>query len=124
MLWIEKRLNITQKKFKEEHIILDIKKYIKECQNEEYDNEDLDYSEMLQIIKDFEILLAKEIKKSEEKEKQRESLNNMVVKPFFMSDKEWFYYDEDEKMLKLTEKAPEKARESYNMVYGIETEID
>lgn len=35
--------------------------------------------------------------------------------PFFMENKDWYYYDGH--MYKLTEKAPEKAIESYNEFY-------
>lgn len=33
--------------------------------------------------------------------------------PYFMKNEEWYYYDEKEGCLKLTDKAPEKARKSY-----------
>ena len=36
-----------------------------------------------------------------------------IEKPFFMSNKEWFYFDEDKMQYFLTEKATEKARKSY-----------
>lgn len=34
-------------------------------------------------------------------------------KPFYRTNKEWYYYDEKERMFKLTSKAPKEARESY-----------
>ena len=34
-------------------------------------------------------------------------------KPYFMTNKEWYYYDRKEFCIKLTDKAPKKARESY-----------
>lgn len=33
--------------------------------------------------------------------------------PYFMSNPEWYYYDEKDGCLKLTDKAPEKAKKSY-----------
>ncbi len=38
-------------------------------------------------------------------------------KPFFMSNKEWYYFDESDFCYKLTEAAPEKARQSYKEFY-------
>ena len=40
-----------------------------------------------------------------------------LQEPYFMKNKEWFYFDEDAFMYKLTEKAPEKAKESYEEYY-------
>lgn len=40
-----------------------------------------------------------------------------VLKPYFMENEEWFYFDEDEVLYKLTDKAPEKAKESYRQFY-------
>lgn len=37
--------------------------------------------------------------------------------PFFMTNDEWYYFDENEHRLKLTEKAPEKAKKSYEEFY-------
>lgn len=37
----------------------------------------------------------------------------MLDKPYFMNNAEWYYFDEKEWCYKLTEKAPEKAKESY-----------
>ena len=34
-----------------------------------------------------------------------------IEKPFFMSNKEWFYFDEDKMQYFLTEKATEKAKQ-------------
>lgn len=34
--------------------------------------------------------------------------------PYFMSNEEWFKFDFDKRIFVLTEKAPEKAKESYN----------
>lgn len=41
----------------------------------------------------------------------------MVPMPYFMKNKEWFYYDEKELMYKLTDKATEKAKKSYKEFY-------
>ena len=38
-------------------------------------------------------------------------------KPYFMTNKEWFYHDEEEWRYKLTDKAPQKAQESYKEFY-------
>lgn len=40
-----------------------------------------------------------------------------VEEPYFMQNKEWYYFDEDEFCYKLTDKAPEKAKESYKKYY-------
>jgi hypothetical protein len=37
--------------------------------------------------------------------------------PYFMTDKEWFYFDEKEWKYKLTEKATKEAMESYKEFY-------
>ena len=42
----------------------------------------------------------------------------MIVKmPYFMENKEWYYYDEEEYCWKLTDKAPMEAIESYKQYY-------
>ena len=41
-----------------------------------------------------------------------------IEKPCFMSNKEWFYFDEDKIQYFLTEKATEKARKSYEEFYS------
>lgn len=38
-------------------------------------------------------------------------------KPFFMSNADWYYFDEEEWKYKLTDKAPQKAIDSYNEFY-------
>lgn len=43
-------------------------------------------------------------------------------KPYFMSNEEWWFYDWEEMKYKLTDKAPEKAIQSYNEFYSYETE--
>ena len=40
-----------------------------------------------------------------------------VPEPYFMKNKEWYYYDEEEHILKLTEKATRKAKKSYENFY-------
>ncbi len=40
-----------------------------------------------------------------------------LEKPYFMSNKEWYYHDEENMMYKLTDKANEKARKSYEEFY-------
>ena len=41
----------------------------------------------------------------------------IVKKPYFLNDKEWYYYDYKEYKYKLTDKAPAKAIASYNKFY-------
>ena len=38
--------------------------------------------------------------------------------PYFMENKEWYYFDEEEFIYKLTEKAPKEAKESYEEFYA------
>ena len=38
--------------------------------------------------------------------------------PYFMTNKDWFYFDEAEWKYKLTDSAPEKARKSYAEFYA------
>lgn len=38
-------------------------------------------------------------------------------RPFFMTNKEWYYFDDDEGIIKLTDKAPPEAVASYNEFY-------
>lgn len=40
-----------------------------------------------------------------------------LEQPYFMKNKEWYYLDEEELMYKLTDKAPKKAKESYEEYY-------
>lgn len=40
--------------------------------------------------------------------------------PYFFTNKEWYYYDEKEEIYKLTDKATEKARQSYEEFYETE----
>ena len=42
----------------------------------------------------------------------------LMEMPYFMEDDEWTYYDEEAGMLKLTDKATKKARESYERFYS------
>ena len=37
--------------------------------------------------------------------------------PLFMENKEWYYYDFEKKKYFLTERAPRKAKESYDEFY-------
>ena len=38
-------------------------------------------------------------------------------KPYFMTNEEWYYYDEEEGILKLTDKATSEAINSYKKFY-------
>lgn len=42
---------------------------------------------------------------------------NLMEIPYFMTNEDWFYFDEEEFCLKLTEKAPPKAIKSYKKFY-------
>lgn len=42
----------------------------------------------------------------------------MLQKPYFMKNKEWYYFDEKDFCYKLTDKAPDKAIESYQEFYN------
>ena len=44
----------------------------------------------------------------------------MQVKPYFMTNEEWFYFDEKEWVYKLTPEATEKAKQSYKEFYSEE----
>lgn len=37
--------------------------------------------------------------------------------PYFLTNEDWFYYDKEEKIYRLTDKATKKARESYEKFY-------
>ena len=39
--------------------------------------------------------------------------------PYFLSNKDWFYYDEEEFCYKLTNKATKEAIKSYNEFYEL-----
>lgn len=41
-----------------------------------------------------------------------------IEKPFFMTNKEWFYFDEKNMKYFLTKRAPKKAKESYVEFYS------
>lgn len=42
-----------------------------------------------------------------------------LKKPYFMSNPEWFYFDKSNIKYKLTDKAPQKAKEDYEIFYKI-----
>lgn len=42
----------------------------------------------------------------------------MLPEPYFMKNKDWYYFDEESFMYKLTDKAPTEARDSYNEFYS------
>ena len=43
----------------------------------------------------------------------------LVEKPYFLTNKEWYEYDEKSKKYILTNKAPKKAQESYKEFYKL-----
>lgn len=44
----------------------------------------------------------------------------MQERPYFLTNKEWYYFDEEEFMYKLTDKATPEARKSYEEFYKTE----
>ena len=42
----------------------------------------------------------------------------LLDRPYFMTNKEWYYYDEKEEKYKLTDKATKEAIDSYNEFYS------
>jgi hypothetical protein len=42
----------------------------------------------------------------------------MLPEPYFMTNEEWYYFDEESFMYKLTDKAPQRAQESYTEFYS------
>lgn len=42
---------------------------------------------------------------------------NDIEMPYFITNKEWYYYDEKDEIFKLTDKAPKDAIESYKIFY-------
>ena len=46
-----------------------------------------------------------------------------IEKPYFMSNEEWFKFDEKEFKYVLTEKATEEAKESYKEFYSLLSKI-
>lgn len=43
-----------------------------------------------------------------------------VKQPYFLTNEDWYYFDENEFRYKLTDKAPEEAVESYKQFYSDE----
>lgn len=41
----------------------------------------------------------------------------LLEQPYFMENTEWYWHDRQECMYKLTDKAPEKAKQSYKEFY-------
>jgi hypothetical protein len=46
-----------------------------------------------------------------------------IGRPYFMYNKDWYYYDEKEEIYKLTDKAPKEAIDSYNDFYNTDDTI-
>ncbi len=44
-------------------------------------------------------------------------MNRDYEVPYFMTNSEWYYYDEKEEIFKLTNKATEEAKKSYEEYY-------
>lgn len=45
-------------------------------------------------------------------------MNKDIEMPYFMTNEEWYYYDEKKEIYKLTDKATEKAKQSYIEYYS------
>lgn len=45
-------------------------------------------------------------------------------RPYFMENEEWYYHDKKKNRYVLTDKAPEKARKSYEDFYDLSNDID
>lgn len=43
--------------------------------------------------------------------------------PYFMNDEKWYFFDYEKRVFMLTEKAPKKAKESYDHFYKVEKEV-
>lgn len=43
----------------------------------------------------------------------------LLNRPYFMSNEDWYYYDYDKKIYKLTDKATKEAKNSYEEYYKI-----
>ena len=48
---------------------------------------------------------------------KEDEIMKLANKPYFMKNKEWYYFDEKEFVYKLTDKAPKEAKESYKQFY-------
>lgn len=52
----------------------------------------------------------------------------MIEKPYFLNNKDWYTYNEEEFRYELTDKATEKAKKSYSEFYDLlesaESEVD
>lgn len=48
---------------------------------------------------------------------ERKGVLNMRTLPYFMTNEDWYYHDEEEFKYKLTNQAPQKAIDSYNEFY-------
>ena len=50
-------------------------------------------------------------------------MDNDIEAPYFITNEEWYYYDEEKEIYKLTDKAPEKAKQSYEEYYSEDDDI-
>lgn len=48
----------------------------------------------------------------------------MQGKPYFMTNKSWYYFDQEEWRYKLTDSAPPDAQKSYEEFYNTTAEVD
>lgn len=49
-----------------------------------------------------------------------ERIYEMITElPYFLENKEWYYYDDEEGKYKLTDKATEEAKKSYEEFYRL-----
>jgi len=57
---------------------------------------------------------------------EKEGVDEMTLadEPYFLKDKSWYYFDEKDCKYFLTDKAPEKARESYREYYSMIEDVE
>lgn len=48
----------------------------------------------------------------------------IAEEPYFMKNEEWYYFDEKEFRYKLTDRATDKAKESYKEFYRLVEQMD
>ena len=47
-----------------------------------------------------------------------------VPRPYYLKNKEWYYYDKNERCIKLTDKAPPEAVESFKTSHTADTDSE
>lgn len=67
-------------------------------------------------IRMFDNLIWKFVKTSEDNFNKSKSMS--LEQPYFMREKAWYYFDKKSYKFYLTDKAPQKAKDSYNLFYS------